>query len=56
MANPPVKPNTYQWVKTERIGELVTVSHEDDGFLVFTDGTRCSKKLQKEMYFLIKKI
>ena len=49
MPHPPVKPNTYQWVKTERIGELCVVSHEEDGFLVFTDGTRCSKELQSEM-------
>ena len=50
---PPVKPNTYQWIRTERKGEIVTVSHEEDGFFVFTDGTRCSIELSGEMLYKI---
>lgn len=52
MANPPaVKANTFQWVRTERKGELVTVSHTENGFYVFEDGTRCSIELEKEMLY-----
>jgi hypothetical protein len=46
MANGPrIKPHTYQWVKTERIGEIVVAKHEEDGYLVFEDNTRCRKDL-----------
>tara|TARA_R110001592_G_scaffold62377_2_gene190862 strand:- start:10515 stop:11072 length:558 start_codon:yes stop_codon:yes gene_type:complete len=54
MAQPPkVKPNTYQWIRTERKGEISTVSHTEDGFYVFEDGTKCSVEVAKEVLYQI---
>jgi len=54
MALPPaVKPNTYQWIRTERKGEICTVSHEEAGFYVFEDGTKCKIDLAEELLYQI---
>jgi len=46
------EPKTYQWLKTENAGKVVTITGEsEDGFMEFNDGSRCNKTLLNE--FLI---
>ena len=39
----------YVWAKTERAGDIVTVSGTEDKYTTFTDGTRCATALIGEM-------
>ena len=52
MAGPsPIQPNTYQWIRTERKGEVSVVDYVEDGFTVFKDGTRCAVDLMGEVLY-----
>lgn len=52
MAGPPVvQPNTYQWIRTERKGEVSVVDYVEDGYTVFKDGTRCAVDLMSELLY-----
>ena len=39
----------YVWAKTERAGDIVTVSGTEDKYTTFTDGTRCATAIIGEM-------
>ena len=43
------KPKMYVWAKTERAGDIVTVSGTEGQFTTFTDGTKCATALIGEM-------
>lgn len=48
-SNTKEKVKIYVWAKTERAGDIVTVSGTDGKFTVFTDGTKCATELIGEM-------
>ena len=46
-----IEPNTYQWIRTERKGEVSVVDYVEDGYTVFKDGTRCAVDLMEELLY-----
>ena len=38
----------FQWIKSENIGQEVTVTGTEDGFTLFNNGTRCNTSLINE--------